>query len=160
MPLARPAQTCPGCSELKVSEARCPCGYETPEETAARKRKEKALREAGVKPIIDIDLYSSHGNAFAIMGSVSKAMKEYGVDKETIARVMETAKSHDYEHLVRHLDKYVTLMPVGFSDLDEFFDHYNNVGTNPEYRVRGDVPPELQEAYKRDVMDALKGATT
>jgi len=167
MPL-RPANICPGCSELRQSwEETCPCGYVSPEEQARldelQRQREATINrlraEGGVKPQIDIDLYSSHGNAFVIMASVTRAMKEWGINREQIAQVMAEAKSHDYEHLVRHLDKYCKLDPVGFDSLDEFFDDYNNKDRrSEEYTVEHAVPLELQEAYIRQVQDALKGA--
>lgn len=160
MPLTHAANICPGCSEI-LSGPRCPCGYIDPivksQQEAEREARIAALKTAGVRPQIDIDLYSSHGNAFVIMASVTKAMKEFGADREQIAQVMEQAKSHDYEYLVRHLDKFVKLNPVGFESLDEFFMDYNGIDRrSEEYRVRDEVPVELQEDYKRRVMETIQ----
>lgn len=47
------------------------------------------------------------GNAFAIMGTVSKAMKRAKVPQETIDAYMKEAKSGDYDNLLQTTMRYV-----------------------------------------------------
>ena len=44
------------------------------------------------------------GNAFCLMGYTSKCMKHTGFSKEEIDKVMDDAKSSDYNHLIVVLD--------------------------------------------------------
>ncbi len=50
---------------------------------------------------------SSDGNAFAIMGAVTKAMKRGGVPKEDIDAYFAEATSGDYDKVIRTSFKYV-----------------------------------------------------
>ena len=49
-------------------------------------------------------LVGQDGNAYALMGSVKKAMKECGRTNEQIAEVMTNAMSGDYNNLIVVLD--------------------------------------------------------
>ena len=46
------------------------------------------------------DLVGVDGNAFSIMGYVTRAMKEVHCDRETIDNYLKDAKSSDYNHLL------------------------------------------------------------
>ena len=52
-------------------------------------------------PNIRVKLVGEHGNAFAIMGRVARAMKREGCTKEQIQEYWNDAKSGDYNHLLQ-----------------------------------------------------------
>ncbi len=52
-------------------------------------------------PDIQVRLVGEDGNAFAILGRVSKALKRAGVDRSDIDKFMAEAMSGDYNHLLR-----------------------------------------------------------
>ena len=52
-------------------------------------------------PDIKVRLVGEDGNAFAILGRVSKALKHAGVDRSDIDKFMAEAMSGDYNHLLR-----------------------------------------------------------
>ena len=54
-----------------------------------------------------IKLTGRDGNAFAIMGSVKKALKQAGADKEYIDQYFKEAMSEDYDHLLQVSMEYV-----------------------------------------------------
>ena len=47
-----------------------------------------------------VKLIGEDGNAFSIMGSVKKALRQAGADKEYIDRYLSEATSGDYDHLL------------------------------------------------------------
>jgi hypothetical protein len=49
---------------------------------------------------IEVDLTSIDGNAFSIMGAVTRAMRSADVDKEEQALYLKEAKSGDYNQLL------------------------------------------------------------
>ena len=51
-------------------------------------------------PDIEVKLYNSDGNAFAILGAVQKELKSGGVPKEEIDLFLEEAMSGDYDNLL------------------------------------------------------------
>lgn len=59
------------------------------------------------KTDVTVKLIGKDGNAFAIMGAVTKAMKKAGVPKTTIDAYMDEAMSGDYDHLLRTTMEYV-----------------------------------------------------
>lgn len=52
-------------------------------------------------PDIEVDLSGGNGNAFAIMGAVSKALRRAGVDKAERDAFMAEATSGDYDHVIQ-----------------------------------------------------------
>lgn len=52
-------------------------------------------------PNIDVELVGHDGNAFAIMGKVSKALRRAGVSQEEIKQYTDEATSGDYDNLLR-----------------------------------------------------------
>jgi hypothetical protein len=58
---------------------------------------------------VKVKLIGKDGNAFSIMGEVTKAMKKAGMDKEIINKYMEEAMSGDYNHLLATTAKYVDI---------------------------------------------------
>jgi hypothetical protein len=51
-------------------------------------------------PKVQMQLVGADGNAFAILGRFRAEAKRQGWDKESIAEVVETATSGDYNHLL------------------------------------------------------------
>lgn len=58
-------------------------------------------------PEIEVELVGQDGNAFAIMGAVSKALRRASVSKEEISEFTKEAMSGDYEHLLRTAGEWV-----------------------------------------------------
>ena len=54
-----------------------------------------------------VKLVGEDGNAFAIMGRVSRALRRAGADKEYIDKYIEESTSADYDHLLVTAMKYV-----------------------------------------------------
>lgn len=49
---------------------------------------------------ITVQLTGNDGNAFAIMASVSRALKDHGVDREEVNTFTQEAMSGDYDNLL------------------------------------------------------------
>jgi hypothetical protein len=60
-------------------------------------------------PQVSVELVGHDGNAFAIMGRVSKAMQRAGVDREDIDQYKKESMSGDYDHLLRVAMSYVNV---------------------------------------------------
>lgn len=58
-------------------------------------------------PHITVQLTGNDGNAYAIMGAVSKALRADGIDKEKIDEYMTDSMSGDYDHLLRVAMRWV-----------------------------------------------------
>jgi hypothetical protein len=54
-----------------------------------------------------VKLIGEDGNAFAILGRVSKALRNAGADQEYINQFRNEATSGDYNHLLSTAMKYV-----------------------------------------------------
>ena len=52
-------------------------------------------------PHVEVELVGQDGNAFAILGAASKAMRRADVDKADIDEMMAEAMSGDYNHLLQ-----------------------------------------------------------
>jgi hypothetical protein len=52
-------------------------------------------------PHVEVELVGQDGNAFAILGAASKAMRQANVDKADIDEMMEEAMGGDYNHLLQ-----------------------------------------------------------
>jgi len=63
------------------------------------------MSEVKQKPTIR--LVGKDGNAFAIMGAVSKALKSNGYSKEEVNEYMKEAMAGDYNHLLQVTMKWV-----------------------------------------------------
>ena len=50
---------------------------------------------------ISVQLTGNDGNAFAIMGSVSKALKKAGATPEEVKQYMDESMAGDYNNLLR-----------------------------------------------------------
>ena len=49
---------------------------------------------------VSVPLIGQDGNAFAILGSVQRALRKAGASKEEINQYMQEAMSGDYNHLL------------------------------------------------------------
>ena len=56
---------------------------------------------------VEVQLSGQDGNAFAIMGSVQKALKQAGATKEDIDTYLSESMSGDYDNLLQTAMKYV-----------------------------------------------------
>ena len=61
-------------------------------------------------PEIKVRLTGSDGNAFAIIGTVNKALKRANVSKEDRDTFMAEAKSGDYDHVLQTCLKTVNVV--------------------------------------------------
>jgi hypothetical protein len=52
-------------------------------------------------PNVSVRLVGNDGNAFAILGTVKKAMTRAKISQEDIKKFMDDATSGDYDHLLR-----------------------------------------------------------
>lgn len=60
-------------------------------------------------PEITVELVGNDGNAFSVLGNVSKAMRRAGLDKSEIDIFMNEAMSGDYDHLLQTVMNWVTV---------------------------------------------------
>jgi len=60
-------------------------------------------------PDVKVQLIGKDGNAFMIMGAVSKELKRAGVSKEEIEQYREQSMSGDYDNLLRTAMDWVTV---------------------------------------------------
>ncbi len=58
-------------------------------------------------PDIGVQLTGEDGNAFAIMGAVTKALSRAGVERDEIDQFRSEAMSGDYDHLLQTCMKWV-----------------------------------------------------
>jgi len=52
-------------------------------------------------PHVEVELVGQDGNAFAVLGAASKAMRQADIDKADIDEMMDEAMSGDYNHLLQ-----------------------------------------------------------
>jgi hypothetical protein len=57
--------------------------------------------------IVEMDIDGADGNAFAIMGRVSAALKKAGASKEEISQYTMDSMSGDYDNLLAAADRWV-----------------------------------------------------
>ena len=60
-------------------------------------------------PEVEVQLTGTDGNAYAIMGSVMKALKRHGVSAEEIETYLTESKSGDYNNLLRVAMSWVSV---------------------------------------------------
>lgn len=60
-------------------------------------------------PEIEVQLSGQDGNAFAVMGAVSNALRKGGVSKDEINEYTTQSMSGDYENLLRTAMKWVSV---------------------------------------------------
>ena len=59
-----------------------------------------------INKLVDLDLTTVDGNAFALMGAFRKAADAQGWSKDEIKTVLNEAQSGDYDNLVATLSGY------------------------------------------------------
>jgi hypothetical protein len=60
-------------------------------------------------PDIHVQLTGHDGNGFAIMGTVSAALRRAGVSSEEIQQYIEESTSGDYDHLLQTAMRWVNV---------------------------------------------------
>ena len=60
-------------------------------------------------PEIEVQLTGQDGNAFAVMGAVSNALRKGGVPKDEINEYTTQSMSGDYDNLLRTAMNWVTV---------------------------------------------------
>lgn len=60
-------------------------------------------------PNIEVQLTGNDGNAFAIIGSVRRALVQEKVDSSEVTKFLEEAMSGDYDHLLQTCMKWVVV---------------------------------------------------
>lgn len=60
-------------------------------------------------PDIVVQLSGQDGNAFAILGRVSREMRRSGVPADQVTQFMHEAQSGDYDNLLVTCDRWVTV---------------------------------------------------
>ena len=56
-----------------------------------------------------VRLIEEDGNAFAILGRVSKALRRGGVSESIVEAFREEATAGDYDHLLRTVNRWVSV---------------------------------------------------
>ena len=62
-----------------------------------------------IYPEVEVELVGQDGNAFAILGAVSKALKRADIPQDKIDECMTEMKSGDYDHLLQTAMKWVNV---------------------------------------------------
>ena len=60
-------------------------------------------------PEIEVELVGHDGNAFAVMGTVSKALKQSGVSKDEVDLFIDEATAGDYSQVLQTVVKWVNV---------------------------------------------------
>ena len=60
-------------------------------------------------PEIEVQILGRDGNAFAIMGAISTALRKAGVSKDEISQYTKESMSGDYENLLRTAMRWVSV---------------------------------------------------
>jgi hypothetical protein len=60
-------------------------------------------------PHIEVELVNTNGNAFAVLGNVTKAMRKAGINEDERKLFMHEAMNGDYDHLLRTVMKWVNV---------------------------------------------------
>ena len=61
-------------------------------------------------PEIEVELIGRDGNAWAVIGAVSQALRRAGVDKAERDEFIEEAMSGDYDHLLQTAMRWVEVV--------------------------------------------------
>jgi hypothetical protein len=65
--------------------------------------------KAQPKTDVNVKLIGQDGNAFYILGAVTKALKQAGYDREFIQQFQDEATAGDYNHLLQTVMEYVEI---------------------------------------------------
>lgn len=60
-------------------------------------------------PDLEVQLTGNDGNAFAILGTMRKALRSHGVDQGEIQEFMDEAMAGDYNHLLTTCMKWANV---------------------------------------------------
>lgn len=60
-------------------------------------------------PEVEVPLVGQDGNAFMIIGSVTRALRKAGVSQEEITEFTDEAMSGDYDHLLQTVTRWVAV---------------------------------------------------
>jgi hypothetical protein len=82
-------------------------------------------------PKYDVTVVPFDGNAFSIMGAVTKAMKQCGATEDELKAYRNDAMLSDYDHLLRVSGDMVWLDAAPIDDEDE--DYCDECGEEWEY---------------------------
>jgi hypothetical protein len=66
-------------------------------------------RKAHPKTDVKVKLVGENGNAFYILGTVIKALRQAGYDREFIQQFQAEATAGDYDHLLQTVMEYVDI---------------------------------------------------
>jgi hypothetical protein len=58
-------------------------------------------------PNVEVQLVGEDGNAFSILGRVSRALRDAGAGEEKVGAYMKEATSGDYDHLLQTTMRWV-----------------------------------------------------
>lgn len=64
-------------------------------------------------PNIGVDLSNVNGNAHALIGTVSRALRRNGVGQEEIREFQDQAKSGDYDNVIQTIMSWVDVTSGG-----------------------------------------------
>ena len=90
-------------------------------------------------PNINVDLSRVDGNAFSIMGAVTRAMKSHGLSFDEVNAYRKEAMSGNYDHLLMTTGSWVNIV---FSDDSDSEDDYDNDDFDYD-----DLDDQLEELY-------------
>lgn len=60
-------------------------------------------------PDIEVELTGNDGNAFSVMGSVSRALRAHGIDQSEVETYRREAMSGDYDALLQTTMQWVSI---------------------------------------------------
>lgn len=63
-------------------------------------------------PDIEVELVGQDGNAFAIMGAVSRALKKAGVSSDEVEQYRQESMSGDYDNLIKTAMNWVSVSQI------------------------------------------------
>jgi hypothetical protein len=68
----------------------------------------KTKQNGPILPDVEVELVGVNGNAFVVLGTVTKAMKKAGYG-DRVDEFMEEATSGDYNHMLRTCMKWINV---------------------------------------------------
>ena len=78
-----------------------------------------AMNNTPKYPDIVVDLIGEDGNAFAIMGRVTRAMRNAGLPTEEVEQFRTEAMSGDYDNLLRTVMLWVAFDTPSYEDYED-----------------------------------------
>ena len=71
-------------------------------------------------PNVSVKLIGEDGNAFSIMGRVSKAMRRGGIEQAAIDEFLKDAMSGDFNHLLQVVMSYVAIDDDEYDESEDY----------------------------------------